>query len=67
MILKSSSGMDIPGRDVPREDVEALRNIEDKIYRAERRLREINELVWKNSLTLHRLPESRIISVTIFI
>ncbi|MGB8219577.1 MAG: response regulator [Methanoregula sp.] len=47
VVLKSSSGMDVPGHEVSREDVEALRNIEDKIYRSERRLREINDLIGK--------------------
>jgi two-component system, OmpR family, response regulator len=47
VVLRSSSGIGIPGRDVPHEDVEALRNLEDKIYRDERRLREINEMFGK--------------------
>jgi len=49
VVLKASSGLDVPGRDVPREDVEAIRNLEDKIYRAERRLREINDLLVKSA------------------
>jgi two-component system, OmpR family, response regulator len=49
VVLRSSSGMDVPGHDVPREDVEAIRNLEDKIYQTERRLREINDLFAKTT------------------
>lgn len=47
VVLRSSCGMDTPGRDVPREDVEVIRKLDDKIYLAERRLREINDLLLK--------------------
>ena len=46
-VLRASSGMDVPGRDVPREEVDAIRNQEDKVYKEERRLREIHELIEK--------------------
>ncbi|MFZ1127993.1 response regulator [Methanoregula sp.] len=49
VVLKASSGLDIPGREVPREDVDAIRNLEDKIYRSERRLREIDDLLVKTA------------------
>ena len=49
VVLRSSSGMDVPGHDVPREDVDAIRNLEDKIYRTERRLQEINDLFVKTT------------------
>jgi len=41
VVLRASSGMDIPGKDIPREDFDAIRDLEDKIYREEQRLREI--------------------------
>ena len=41
-VLKNSCGMNIPGRDVPQDDVEAIRNLDEKIQRDEKRLKEIN-------------------------
>jgi hypothetical protein len=49
VVLKASSGLDVPGREVPREDVEAIRNLEDKIYPSERRLRKIDDLLVKTA------------------
>ncbi|MFA6363944.1 response regulator [Methanoregula sp.] len=49
VVLRSSRGMDIPGRDVLPEDVDAIRKLEDKISTSERRLREINELLAKTA------------------
>jgi two-component system, OmpR family, response regulator len=49
VVLRSSCGMDTPGRDVPREDVDAIRNLEDRIYQTERRLREISDLLAKTA------------------
>ncbi|HVP97185.1 response regulator [Methanoregula sp.] len=40
-VLRASSGMDIAGKEIPREDYDAIRDLEVKIYREERRLREI--------------------------
>lgn len=45
VVLKASSGMDVPGREASRDDVNEIRKLEDKVYYAERRLREINELI----------------------
>jgi len=41
-VIKNSSGMNHPGRDVSPEDIEAVRNLEEKIRQDEERLREIN-------------------------
>ncbi|MGA2103865.1 response regulator [Methanoregula sp.] len=46
VVLRTSSGLDI-GREVSSEDVNAIRNLEDKIRRAEHRLRELKELLGK--------------------
>ncbi|MFA5237551.1 MAG: response regulator [Methanoregula sp.] len=49
VVLRSSCGMGTPGRDVSREDLDAIRKLEDKIYLSERRLREINDLFTKTA------------------
>ena len=49
VVLRSSCGMDTPGCEVPREDVNAIRNLEDSIYQTERRLREISDLLAKTA------------------
>jgi len=49
-VLRASSGIDISGREVSREDQDAIRGLEDKVYREERRLREIQDLVKKRPL-----------------
>ena len=41
-VLKNSCGMNIPGRAVPQDDINAIRNLEEKIQRDEKRLKEIN-------------------------
>ncbi|ABS56451.1 response regulator receiver protein [Methanoregula boonei 6A8] len=46
-VLRAASGIDLPGREVSREDRDAIRNLEDKVYAEERRLREIHDLVEK--------------------
>jgi CheY-like chemotaxis protein len=43
VILRASSGMNVAGREIPREDFDAIRDLEDKISRAEERLREIDD------------------------
>ncbi|MGA2161432.1 MAG: response regulator [Methanoregula sp.] len=48
-VLRASSGMDLSGREVPREDIDAIRKLEEKIYQTERRLREINDLLEKTA------------------
>ncbi len=47
VVLRASSGMNVAGREVSSEDIAAIRNLEDKIYRAELRLREINDQLEK--------------------
>ncbi|MDD1701995.1 MAG: response regulator [Methanoregula sp.] len=42
-VIKSSVGMDIPGREISHEEKEAIRKLEDKIHGDERRLKEIDE------------------------
>jgi len=42
-ILKNSSGMNIPNRAVPPEDLEAINKLIEKIKAEEARLKEINE------------------------
>jgi two-component system OmpR family response regulator len=42
-VLKKSSGMDIPGRVVPEEDLQAINNLDNKIRKDELRLKEIND------------------------
>jgi len=46
-VLRASSGINIPGREVSREDRDAIRSLEDKVYSGERRLQEIQDLVEK--------------------
>ena len=46
-VLRASSGIDIPGREISREDRDAIRSLEDKVYSGERRLREIQAQVEK--------------------
>lgn len=48
VVLRSSCGMDTPGREVSREDVDAIRNLEDRIYQTERRRLEISDLLAKS-------------------
>ncbi|HNX18207.1 MAG TPA: response regulator [Methanoregula sp.] len=47
VVLKSSFGMDIPGREISADDRDEIRKLEDKISKAEQRLREINNLISK--------------------
>ena len=49
-VLRASSGMDIAGKEIPREDFDAIRDLEDKISRGERRLHEIED-------QLEKMPE----------
>ncbi|WP_321506739.1 response regulator [uncultured Methanoregula sp.] len=42
-VLKNSSGMQIPGREVHSDDLASIKKLEDKIVTDEQRLREINE------------------------
>lgn len=42
VVLRNSSGMNFPGREVPQDEIDALRNLEEKIQRDEQRLKEIN-------------------------
>ncbi|MFA4878130.1 MAG: response regulator [Methanoregula sp.] len=43
VVLKNASGMQIPGKEVPSDDLASIKKLEDKIAIDERRLREINE------------------------
>jgi len=46
-VLRASSGMDVPGRNVPHEDIDAIRNLEEKVSQEEQRLQEIHTLLEK--------------------
>jgi DNA-binding response OmpR family regulator len=49
VVLKNSSGMNIPGRVVPEDDLQAITNLDEKIKADEIRLKEINEKFAKAS------------------
>ena len=42
-VLKTSCGMNIPGREVPADDLAAIQKLEAKIHSDEQRLKEIND------------------------
>jgi len=51
-VLRTSSGMNIPGREVSADDVDALKKLEEKISQAEKRLQEISESMENSSRTV---------------
>ena len=42
-VLKNSSGMNIPGQEIPEDDLASINKLEEKIKADETRLNEINE------------------------
>ena len=48
-VLKNSSGINLPGRVVPAEDQQAMKNLEEKILADEQRLKAINEMFTKGA------------------
>jgi hypothetical protein len=42
-VLKNSSGMNIPGRVIPEDDLQSINKLEEKIKADETRLKAINE------------------------